>query len=333
MTILIHPAALKAHRNRKRLTQEQLADATRGPDKVSLPTIKRIENSKDGRYQANKRVAEALAKALGISVAVLSQPPSATEDHEAALKEHGFRTLRTVLDAETAFAFKMVEHIYGIPIRSQIEMAPLFTTLLAEASLAWRLERADEIEEAADRLTQLGSGHFSYAAAADNAVANGAAGERESIARRDLFGEHIGDEAFDFGFDPSLNNPFADFLEHLTKKVEAKTISFDKSLGWKTSQGLPEYRIGAEIIEDLTGDDPDAKYALLRGHVRLKDFPQEFLGEEKKAERIAWMIARIPQEEIAKIKAERDELSALVPDLDLSNLTQTVNENHGGNHA
>jgi transcriptional regulator with XRE-family HTH domain len=332
MTILIHPAALRAHRNRKRWTQEQLADATKGPDKVSLPTIKRIENSKNGSYQANGRVAKALTKALGVNEEELSRPPSEAEDREALLKEHGYRPLRTILDAETALAFKMVHHIYGIPTQSQIQMAPLFTALLAEASLAWRREQVTQIEEASERLRGFAIGHSSYANAANRSLV-GAEGERQSIEKSDIFGEHVGNEAFDFGFDPSRNNPFADFLEHLAKKVEAKTISFDKSLGWKTSEGLPEYRIGEEIIERLTDGDPDAEYALLRGHVRLKDIPHEFLDAEKKAERIAWMIATIPEEEMKRRKAERDELSPLVPDLDLSNLTQPTNEKEGNNHA
>jgi transcriptional regulator with XRE-family HTH domain len=331
MTTLIHPTVLRAQRKSKGLTQQQLSDATRGRDKVSLPTVKRIESTKGG-YKANNRVAKALAKALGIEVEMLSTPPSEIENHESALKEHGYRPLRTMLDAETALAFKMVEHIYGIPIRSQIDMAPLFTALLAEASLAWRRERVGKIEETANQLMKLGSGHFAYANAACRAL-DGAVGERESIEKRDLFGENVDDVAYDFGFDPSTNNPFADFLKHLAAKVEAKTISFDENPGWKTSEGLPEYRIGAEIIDDLTGDDPDAEYALLRGHARLKDFPQELLGEEKKTERIAWMIARIPKEEMEKRKAEQEKFSALMADPDLSDLIQQQDGKEEGHHA
>ncbi len=42
---------------------------------------------------------------------------------------------------------------------------------------------------------------------------------------------------------------------------------------------MPGYRIGAELISDLTGDDPDAGYALLRGYVRLKDIPTDLRGD------------------------------------------------------
>src|SRR6266496_226136 len=136
MTTPIHPEALKTYRARKHWTQEQLADATQGPSRVSLPTIKRVESTKGSTYPANDRVAEVLAKALGVSIEDLSRGPSEAEDREESLRKFGYRPLRTMVDAETALAFNMVQHIYGIPIRSQIEMAPLFVALLAEGSLA-----------------------------------------------------------------------------------------------------------------------------------------------------------------------------------------------------
>jgi hypothetical protein len=96
------------------------------------------------------------------------------------------------------------------------------------------------------------------------------------------------------------------------KDVEAKNVTFDKSLGWMTSEGMPSYRIGSDIIARLTGDDPDAEYALLRGHVRLKDIPEELSGDENEEKRVDWMIARIPREELAARGADREELLALL---------------------
>jgi hypothetical protein len=272
-----------------------------------------------------------LAKALGITTDDLSRSPSEEKLIDKYLRMEGYRQLNTKVDPETSLGFDMVSEIYGVSKRSQIDMAPLFTALLAEASLTWRRERVAEIEEVADRLWNLGGGHFSFANAAYRSI-DGAHAERQSIEKRDLFGEDVGDDAFDFGFDPSENNPFADFLEHLANKIEAKTISFDRTYGWKTSEGLPNYRIGADIISKLTGDDPDAEYALLRRHVRLEEVPDDLLGEEKKAERIAWMIERIPEEEISKIRAEEQEISALFEDLDLTDSNQSPDKAKGGDH-
>jgi len=335
MTTPINPEALKFFRNRKPWTQERLADATKGQKKVSLPTIKRIESTKEGNYPANDRVAEGLAKALGVGIEDFSKAPSEEEDRKASLRKSGYRPLRTMLDAETSLAYNMVQHIYGVPIRSQIEMAPLFTALLAEASLAWRRERVAEIETAANRLMALGGGHFSFAHAAYRSL-EGATDEQESIEKRDIFGEHVGPDAFDLGYDPSQNNPFSDFLKHLAEKaeVEEKTIFFDKNFGWKTSDGLPAYRIGADLIEQLTGGDPDAEYALLRGHVRLKDIPKDLRGEKMEASRIAWMIARIPEEERAEREALRKELlDDFLGDPGIENQAQSPDETEGSNHA
>jgi transcriptional regulator with XRE-family HTH domain len=330
MTTPIHPTAIRAFREQKRWTQAQLAEATKGKDRVSLPTIKRIEGKKDGAYAANGRKAEALAKALGVSIAELATAPTPQRDQEEVLKKSGYRPLRTMVDAETALAFNMVQHIFGISIKSQIEMAPLFVALLAEGSIAWRRKRVAEIEEAASHLHSLGGGHLSFAFAAYRA-ADGAVVERQSIAKRDLFAEYVSDEAFDLGFDPSENNPFADYLEDFAKNVATTTVTFDKSLGWKTSEGLPGYRIGAEVIEQLTNGDPDAEYALLRGHFRLKDIPKNLIGEDKNEDRVAWMIARIPEQELA---ATKPEIASLNLDLDDSLISRASQDpSKGGRDA
>lgn len=328
MTTTIDPAALKFHRIEKRWTQEQLTEATKGKNRVSLPTIKRIENAKGGTYPANDRVAEGLAKALGVTVDDLSKSPKDDENREASLRQFGYRTLRTMLDAETALAFNMVQHIYGIPIRSQIVMAPLFAALLSEGSLAWRRERAAEIEAAADKLLSLGRGHFSFANAASRAE-EGASHEKKCIEKRDLFGDDVWAEVYDLGYDPSENNPFADFLKHFAAKVGAGTVSFEgewSTRSWKTSEGMPEYRIGAEIISEQTGDDSEAEYALLRGHFKLSDIPAELLGDEHQADRIAWIVGRIPEDELAKRKAERDDLLSLLGDFNLPDAAVSPHE-------
>ncbi|GEM_PF-738512 len=326
MTTAIHPLALKAYRDMKHWTQEQLAEATKGRYKVSLPTIKRIENTKNSVYEANDRTAEGLAKALGVAIEKLSSVPTNEAEREASLRQHGYRPLHTMLDAETALAFKIVQHIYGIPIRSQIVMAPLFATLLAEASLAWRRERVTQIEDTAEQLMALGGGHFSFARAASGSL-EGAAEEWGSIAKRDLFGKDVGSDAFDLGFDPSRNNPFADFLDQFAQKVEAKTVTFlDRDWGWKTSEGMPGYRIGAELISDLTGNNADAEYALLRAHVRLNDIPADLLGIEKESDRIAWIIAQIPEDERAKLKKDREALDTLFGDNTISGSSEVPHE-------
>ena len=216
-----------------------------------------------------------------------------------------------MLDAETALAFNMVQHIYGISIRSQIEMAPLFAALLAEGSLARRRDVASAIDEATTKLQDLGGGHRSFVYTTWR-VDEGLAEERKSIAQNDIFGVHASDEAFDCGYDRSKNNPFADFLKNFASEAQANAITFKTEFGWKASEGLPDYTIGADIIERATGGDPDAEYALMRGHVRLKEIPDELHGDHCRDARVAWMIGRIPQAEIDERKADRRRVSITV---------------------
>jgi len=322
MTTPIHPSAIRAFRERKSWTQEQLAKAA----KVSSPTIKRIEGKKDGMYAANTKKAEAIGGALGVSLADLADAPSPEADREEQLRKFGYRRLSTMVDAETAIAFNMVQHIYGIPIKSQIVMAPLFMAILAEGSLAWRRKRVAEIEEAAHNLQVLAGGHLSFANVAQRAE-DGATAERKSIEMKDLFGAHVCDEAFEFGYDPSVNNPFADYLAALAEDVKAHTVTLEKDAGWKTSERFPNYTIGADLIADITAGDPDAKYALMRGHVRIKNLPPDLRDPDRDAERVAWMIAKIPAEEMAERKAEQEAFQAefgsdFLSDLDTSAVTE-----------
>jgi len=330
MTIPIHPKALKSLRSRLSLTQEGLCDATRGPNKVSLATIKRIESPKCEVHHANERVALSLAKALGVNIEDLSKEPTERDKAETTLRKFGYRPFRTMIDPETALAFNMVQEIYGIPVRAQIEMAPLFMALFAEGSLDWRRKQVDAIEAASDELQSLARGHSCYAYMAGR-VDEGAAEERSSIANKDVFGVDVSDDAFHCGYDRSVNNPFADYLKEFARDVAADIVSFDEEPGWKTSPGLPEYRIGAEIIDQLTNGNSDAEYALMRGHVRIKDIPRDLNVVEKADERVAWMIAQIPEEELAERRKHSEEMRAQL-NLDAMFGTKPKQSPDGGNN-
>ena len=73
-----HSEILRTLRKRRRLSQQALAEATRGRNKVGVATIKRIEAA-DGEYEAHSRVAKALAQALHVSVEDLAKEPQDRE--------------------------------------------------------------------------------------------------------------------------------------------------------------------------------------------------------------------------------------------------------------
>lgn len=311
MTTQIYPEALRSCRDRLHWTQKKLSDG-KAKDKdgkvrgVSLATIKRIEAHKDGPYPANDGVAYILAKILGVTTEQLGKQPSDDADNEVALRKFDYRPLRTMISRDTAIAFKRVRDIFGISIQSQVEMAPLFAALLAEGSLDWRRKRVGAIEDAAANLMAMAGGHFSFAAAAYRAE-DGAFGERQSIGKRDLFGEHLPDETYDFGYDPSKHNPFADYLAAFAEEIEATTVTFGSDFGWMTSEGFPEYRIGEKIVAQLTQGDPDAEYTLEQEYTDIAAIPDGLSDEE----RVAWLIAQIPSEKLEEIRAECSQLLEL----------------------
>ncbi len=302
--VAIHAEILKTLRKRSGLTQEALAKE----GKVGIATIKRIEAAEE-TYEARSLVAERLARALGVAVEALSGEPLDDREGESKLRFFGYRPIKGAVRAENALSFDMVEHLYGVPADRQIAVAPLLFALAAEGSLAWRKEKLTVIDEAVKRLATLAesAGHLSFAHA--DRVGEGSDWERESIERRDLFGRHASDRAYDQGYDPNTHNPFVDYLRMFAKRIESDDIQIEIDLD--IFNELPRYGIGERIIEEATGDDRRAYYAMSRGHVRVRDIPQGLLGEERKDERIAWLISHIPEKEREALEEEERELEAL----------------------
>ncbi len=304
----IRSDTLKALRARRSLSQDDLARATVGPEQVSVSTIKRIEGA-NGDYDANPRIAKKLAEVLKVEPATLAKEWQEPTDPEPRLREIGYRPHKAIIDDKTALAFQVVEQVYGIPIQSQILMAPLFSALLAEGSFAWRREKLAEVNETTDRLLSLAEGHLSFALGAAR-VSDGAFEEEQSIAKRDLFGREVEENALDYGYDPvGKNNPFADFLWDFGHKYDSADIVIDDGWGgWKTPEGMPEYEVAGDYLEEITGGDTWAEYALVRGHARIREIPKELMGKEATPARIAWLTSKVPAEDRTRQDTPLEEL-------------------------
>ncbi len=302
----IRPATLKALREHRGLSQAKLeARSEEMHQKVGIATIKRIEAwTKAEMYMAHGTVAKRLAKALCFKVEDLARELSGdSSDLSRELRKPDKHPLRTAMDDNTWLAFRMVEHLYGIPVRTQIEMAPLCMALLAEGSLAWRRKRLAEINEKAEELHSLGGGNFSFAHAA-SFVENPASKEEESIRERDVFGRKVDEITYDMGYDPYTNNPFADYLRALAQELDDADIELDPDGHDEIGpDGFPEYRIGGKLLAALTGGNSDrwsqsisdAEYALAHGYVKPGDIPDELRGEDKTEERVKWIVSHIPE--------------------------------------
>lgn len=299
---------LRFLRQRVPMSQDQLAKASG----VSKKTIARIETDKS---TPNTTTVKRLAIALRVRPDDLAKEPSESVDQERRLRESGYLPLKEYIDGKTAVAFQMVELLYDIPVRSQVVMAPLFAALLAEGSLSWRQRKLAEVDDAVEKLKDLATGHLSFANVV-HGVDDPSHEERSSIRKRDLFGNHVSDETFELGFDPTTHNPFADYLREMASKFDPSDILIDGGEEgiWKTPEGMPDYWIARRALEIITGGDLWAEYALTHGYTKLADIPKEILKEEAKDDRIAWLAAKVPQ----AVKAEEEaRFQNLIKDLDL----------------
>ena len=298
----IHPDTLKAMRQRRGLSQAKLEiRCAEMRQKVGIATIKRIETwDKTPTYMATPIVAERLAKALGVEVSDLAKEPKADDVGRAKdFPGFGMRQLRAAVPEKTHLSFHMVEHLYGVPVRTQIEMAPLFMALLAEGSLAWRKKRLAEIEEKADELMALGGGNFSFVRNVYH-TQEAADYEHESIRKRDVFGKHVAEDTYSLGYDPNTNNPFADYLRALASDIGTNDAKLDPRFVEIGPSGFPEYRIGGGLLDDVAAGNFDAEYALACGHARIAEIPKELLGADNTEKRLEWLISKIPEEEIGQ---------------------------------
>ena len=246
-------------RKKKGLTVNQLANMS----KVSRRTIQRLENPpnsskekssskehKPSSYTPQENTLNRLAKALHVSPDVLtgdSQPPESDKISTSDTETERTRRIGALIAPKVRLAYDLVKRRYNVSVTEIINMAPLFFVLLAEGSLAWRRKKVQEASELIGALEQGQAevGHELFAVA--EIVGGNAEGlEKESIRKADLFGEHLLSGCFssltiDEIFDPSKDNPFANYLRKLINDLDRRDI-VDKKGDDLGSFGSPWWR-------------------------------------------------------------------------------------------
>jgi transcriptional regulator with XRE-family HTH domain len=303
----IHPKTLARLIEQTGLTRDAFAEKSM----VGIATIKRILAVKEGTYHARSEPGQRIADFLRVSLDDLARPPA---DDDASHPIMPMRRISAMIDGDRALGFDVVEHLYGIDTRTQITLAPLLTALMAEACLDWRRKQLDRIEALAGEIRSLAGSHFEYqvaAARADQRVAD----ERYSIGKRDVFGWDIEETEYDDGYDPQRANTFADFLRQFARDLNMTTVTFydDDDLG---IDGLPRYDFDDTFLRKVTGGDREAWFALRRGHVRWRDIPRDLMSPERREDRIAWIVSRVPAAELAEFREWATEWSTILSDLD-----------------
>jgi len=307
----INPRTLKLLRDRAGMSQMALAEKS----SVNRRTISRIEAGFETPTRRRQHTVESLAKALGVSCAELSKEPDNKDQRDQELRKRGYRLLKTYVDPRTVASLELVEHRYKIPVRMQVLLAPLFSTLLAEKSLARRRKRLTEARPAfQDALARL-SKHLGHAQVAELDFGEACAHEEASIAAKDLFGSVILEKAYTVEpFDPDETNPFIDFIRDELALLEEQTGEEVASPSNPDAAGLPNSPavLDEYLRREVCAGSQRACQAVQEGRVRLKDVPPELWSKDMSAERAAWLEAKYPAEEWAKQEAELRELIGTV---------------------
>ena len=193
----IDPAALRAARERRGLSQLRLAEAI-GCGKA---TVSRWERGRSRRVQPRHR--DLLCAALGVGWAALADAASDGPDDVSRDSWIG-----SAAGEDIRSAFRLAAERYGVGVGDVIEAAPLLFVAAAERSLA---ERRRQLDAARAEVDRAGRALADNAPHLGRAVAEAVRKEETSIAQNDISGRLVRPE----GYGEDDEGPFARFLRDL----------------------------------------------------------------------------------------------------------------------
>ena len=285
----VNPNVVRQLREGKRLARTRLAAMA----KLSERQLRRIEDNDARAVSVRDNTLMNLARALEVEPSVLTgESPAPRVTPRPAPTERS--PIRAMIEPKARLGYTLLKQRYGVNATDLINMAPLFFTLLAEGSLAWRREQLEAAEEAMWRASALGKGHLACMNAVHHAE-EGLSRERQSIEAFDLFGEKIADDAYQWGYDTSTNNPFTDYLRKLANDLgKPDVVSVGHSeLGFMSLE-YPDYDLCGSELDVITNHSSRARWALDVGHARLDQLPAELRGEDAAEQRAAWIEGQAP---------------------------------------
>lgn len=280
----IVPEVLRALRERRGWSQEELAENTRYGrlPKIDKQTISRLERGEAKRPRG--RTVQQLARALGVEIAVLTGGAPLPVHQPSSPKD----SLKTLIGAQHHNALSLVAWRYGVTTSQIVEMAPFLFWWAAEASLNQRrrdLARLQEAYEAAQNIERNIPhlpGHDSKDTTDEIIRA-----EAESIHYCDLVAMHI-----DCPSDPKAGNPFERFLRELGDQIDDGNGRFDYFDTFDT----PTYMVCASEAAELVANDQQSAKEILEGFVSLSDLPERLriyrYANDFPEERAAWIRER-----------------------------------------
>ena len=284
---------LSSLRKKQKLTRSQLAKRSG----ITSRTILRLENDPQQCRKSREDTLNLLAKALGVEPGVLTGELPLPESGKAPDSERV--QIGAQIAPKTRLAYDLIKRRYGVSVTEVINVAPLFFALLAEGSLAWRRKKLEEMNGAIDRLEHIDGFWRGKGLTFDvtlTPVPEAIEAEENSIAKADLFGEHLLGDLDYYDLDPSIDNPFASYLRKLKAELDITGVVDVDSGGLRFGSPLkfPDYDICRDELDGIGNASASAKMALETGAARLSEIPGELMAEDAGEERAKWLGDRLP---------------------------------------
>jgi hypothetical protein len=105
-------------------------------------------------------------------------------------------------------------------------------------------------------------------------------------------------------FDPNVTNPFFEFIRKIASDVGSAEVDLeDLEI---SHNGMPRWPVFQNWLHELTGGDRWARFAVENVKGVVDDMPSSLKGAENTAERVRWLVDKIP----AEMRAEEEERCA-----------------------
>ena len=286
----IDPDRLLSLRKKRGWSRPQLAKRSG----ITVRTIQRLESESESQrgQKSQEHTVDSLAKAFSVESGVLTGELPLPESGKVPVSDAERVQIGAQVAPKARLAYDLIKRRYGVSAAEIINMAPLFFALLAEGSLAWRHEKLKELKEGIDRLEEIdGFWHGRQGLPfAVTPVPEAIEAEEKSIAKADLFGEHLlGCMTYDL--DPSTDNPFASYLRRLKAELDIPSVvdvdSGDLMFG--SPLKFLDYDICRDELDSIANGSPAAQVALEAGHARLSEIPEKLMAEDAGEERAKWL--------------------------------------------
>lgn len=321
-------AVVRELRRRQGLSRQEVLERLAGMGaSLNEQTLKRIEGTKRDRYPVASKVAGALARLLGVKLAILTGEEPLTD--EKASRDF-FPEFSLPLPRAFHNALAVVCFAYGVPPATVIANAPLLFAIEAQRSLGARSRSLEDMRKAVGELearrSHLGTLRVKsmHADAEATWVDEVFIAEESSIAARDILGQGIKDLRPPQDDDGQEASPFLNFLRDEARAVGITTIPYAiyPEAALIPVPGEDGQDPLASTIEAMAGTDAELKEAIANADVVVPTRAWKGLRSATPEQRTAALRRWMERDEYgAKQREWRKQISD-----DLSTLLDTAQE-------